>query len=64
MTLHSAAGPPAWVRIPVLPSASSRLLYKLLGRLRLGLLVVSPFELHVISSSCILLRLKLIVGSA
>jgi hypothetical protein len=30
---------------------SSRLLYELLGRVRLGFLVLPPFELHVISST-------------
>jgi hypothetical protein len=41
----SAAGLPARVQIPVSPSATSRLLYELLGRVRMGFLVVSPFRL-------------------
>jgi hypothetical protein len=41
-TLNSAAGLPARVQIPVPPSATSRLLYELLARVRLGFLVVSP----------------------
>jgi hypothetical protein len=44
-TLNSAAGLPARVQIPVPPSATSRLLYELLGRVRLGFLVVSPFRI-------------------
>jgi hypothetical protein len=36
---------PARVQIPVPPSATSRLLYKLLGRVRLGFLVISPFRI-------------------
>jgi hypothetical protein len=48
-TLNSAAGLPARVQIPVSPSAASRLLYGLLGRVRLGFLLVFPFELHVVS---------------
>jgi hypothetical protein len=44
-TLNSAAGLPARVHIPVPPSATSRLLYELLGRVRLGFLVVSPFRI-------------------
>jgi hypothetical protein len=44
-TLISAAGLPARVQIPVPPSATSRLLYELLGRVRLGFLVVSPFRI-------------------
>jgi hypothetical protein len=50
-TFNSAAGLPARVQIPVPTSATSRLLYELLGRVRLGCLVVSPFELHVNSSA-------------
>jgi hypothetical protein len=45
MTLNSAAGLPARVRIPALLGATSRLLYKLLDRVRLGFLVVSPFQI-------------------
>jgi hypothetical protein len=45
MTLNSAAGLLAWVQIPVPPSATSRLLYKLLGGVRLGFLAVSPFRI-------------------
>jgi hypothetical protein len=44
-TLNSAAGLAARVRIRILPCATSRLLYKLLGRVRLGFLVVSPFRI-------------------
>jgi hypothetical protein len=44
-TLNSAAGLPARVHIPVLPSATSRLLHELLSRMRLGFLVVSPFQI-------------------
>jgi hypothetical protein len=43
-TCNSAAGLPARIQILVLPSAISRLLHKLLGRVRLGF---PPFELHV-----------------
>jgi hypothetical protein len=43
--LNSTAGLPARVQIPVPPSAASRLLYELLGRVRLGFLVVSPFRI-------------------
>jgi hypothetical protein len=52
-TLKSAAGPPARVQIPVPPSATSRLLYELLGRVRLGFLVVSPFR-----SACVFLHVE------
>jgi hypothetical protein len=45
ITLNSAAGLPARVRVPVLPSATSRLIYELLGKVRLGFLVVSPFRI-------------------
>jgi hypothetical protein len=46
--LSSAAGLPARVQIPVRLSATSRLLYELLGRMRLGFLVVSTLsKLHV-----------------
>jgi hypothetical protein len=38
----SHAGMPARVRIPVLPRATFRLFYELLGGVRLGFLVVSP----------------------
>jgi hypothetical protein len=41
----SAEGLPARVRIPVPPSAASRLLYELLDRVRLGFLVVSQFRI-------------------
>jgi hypothetical protein len=40
-----AASLPAQVQIPVSPSATSRLLYELLGRVRLGFLAVSPFRI-------------------
>jgi hypothetical protein len=42
---RGAAGLPARVQIPVPQSATSRLLYELLGRVRLGFLVVSPFRI-------------------
>jgi hypothetical protein len=44
-TLNSAAGLPERVQIPVPPSTTSRLLYELLGWVRLGFLVVSPFQI-------------------
>jgi hypothetical protein len=50
MALNSAMRAMRRVQIPVPPSATSRLLYELLGRVRLGFLVVPPFELHVYSS--------------
>jgi hypothetical protein len=43
--LNRAAGMPARVQIPVPPSATSRLSYELLGRVRLGFLVVCPFRI-------------------
>jgi hypothetical protein len=52
-TLNSAAGLPARVQIPVPPSATSRLLYELLGRVLLGFLVVSPFRI-----ACVLLHVE------
>jgi hypothetical protein len=48
-TLNSASCLPARVQIPVPPSATSRLLYELLGRVRLGFLVVSPFRIACVS---------------
>jgi hypothetical protein len=42
---NSPAGLPARVQIPVPPSATSRLLFKVLGRVRLRFLVGSPFRL-------------------
>jgi hypothetical protein len=51
--LNSAAGLPAQVQIPVPPSATSRLLYELLGRVRLGFLVVSPFRI-----ACVFLHVE------
>jgi hypothetical protein len=51
LTLNSAAGLPARVRIPVLPRATSRPLYELLGRVRSGFLVVSPFRIAFEKSS-------------
>jgi hypothetical protein len=50
-TLDSATGPRARVQIPVTPSAIFRLLYDLLGRVRLGFWWFPPFELHVNSST-------------
>jgi hypothetical protein len=44
-TLNSAAGLLARVQIPVPPSATSRLLYELLGWVRLVFLVVSLFRI-------------------
>jgi hypothetical protein len=44
-TLNSATGLPARVQIPVPPSVTSRLFYELLGRVRLGFLVVSPIRI-------------------
>jgi hypothetical protein len=38
-------GLPAWVRIPVLPSATSRRFHELLGGVHLGFLVGSPFRI-------------------
>jgi hypothetical protein len=52
-TLNSAAGLPARVQIPVPPSATSRLLYELLGRVRLRFLVVSPFRI-----ACVFLHVE------
>jgi hypothetical protein len=52
-TLNSAAGLPARVQIPVPPSATSRLLYELLGRVSLGFLVVSPFRI-----ACVFLHVE------
>jgi hypothetical protein len=46
-------GLPARVQIPVPPSATSRLLYELLGRVRLGFLVVSPFRI-----ACVFLHVE------
>jgi hypothetical protein len=43
----------ARVQIPVPPSATSRLLYELLGRVRLGFLVVSPFRI-----ACVFLHVE------
>jgi hypothetical protein len=43
--VNSAGGLPARVQIPVPPSATSRLLYELLGRVRLGFLVVFFFRI-------------------
>jgi hypothetical protein len=45
MTLNSAAGLPAQAQIPAQPRANSRLLYKLLGGVRLRFLVVTPFRI-------------------
>jgi hypothetical protein len=52
-TLNSAAGLPARVQIPVPPSATSRPLFELLGRVRLVCLVVSPFRI-----ACVLLHVE------
>jgi hypothetical protein len=52
-TLNSAAGLPARVQIPVPPSATSRLLYELLVRVRLGFLVVSPSRI-----ACVFLHVE------
>jgi hypothetical protein len=52
-TLNSAAGLPARVQIPVPPSATSRLLYELLVRVRLGFLMVSPFRI-----ACVFLHVE------
>jgi hypothetical protein len=43
--LKLSRGPARRVQIPVSPIATSRLLYELLGRERLGFLVVSPFRI-------------------
>jgi hypothetical protein len=43
----------ARVQIPVQPSATSRLLYELLGRVRLRLLVVSPLRI-----ACVFLHVE------
>jgi NhaP-type Na+/H+ or K+/H+ antiporter len=42
---HVGTGLPARVRISVLPSASSRFVYELLGGVRLGFLVGFPFRM-------------------
>jgi hypothetical protein len=47
----STAGLPARVQIPVPRSATSRLLYALLGRCVWGFWCFPPFELHVCSST-------------
>jgi hypothetical protein len=61
---NPAAGLPARVRIPVLPSATSHVLYELLARIRLGFLVVSSFRIACKSSSCQELGSKRILGTA
>jgi hypothetical protein len=48
---HPPSCPP--VQIPVPPSATSRLLYELLDRVRLGFLVVSPFRI-----ACVFLHVE------
>jgi hypothetical protein len=48
MSLISTSGLPAWVRILTLPSANFRLVRKLLGRVRSGLLVVLTFRIAYI----------------
>jgi hypothetical protein len=50
---NSTAGLPARVRIPVPPSATFCLLHELLGRVRLGFLVVSPFRV-----ACVVLHVE------
>jgi hypothetical protein len=52
-TFNSATGLPARVQITVQPSATSHLLNKLLGKVRLGFLVVSPFRI-----ACVLLHVE------
>jgi hypothetical protein len=52
-TLNSAAGLPARVQNPVLPSATFRLLYELLSRVRSGFLVISPFRI-----ACVFLHVE------